>query len=264
MRTIWSMRGPADARPQRIVPDGRPEIVFNFSEPMRRLDGGRGGLQPRVLAIGQLTGPMSICSTGPVDLIGVRFEPGGLHALLGVSLAELVHAEASLDALVPRAHGRLWDAARRDREGAGVSSLCEELLRLADESASMRRRGDVVTAAVGLLRAERDIASIARELGVSTRTLERRFRASVGLGPKALQRTLRFAGVVAALRSSGRAVDGAMLALRHGYCDQPHLIREFRSLAGMSPERFRREEAAWVDQFSGVSDLSNLDGGAAR
>ena len=53
---------------------------------------------------------------------------------------------------------------------------------------------------------------------------------------------LRFQAAVARLaaRPLARAID---VALDAGYSDQPHLHRDFRALAGMSPERYRRAGA---------------------
>ena len=71
--------------------------------------------------------------------------------------------------------------------------------------------------------------------GVSPRQLERRFRAAVGVPPKALARVLRFQAVLQAVGAG--AGDWAGLALDHGYFDQPHLIRDFQELSGESPSR---------------------------
>jgi methylphosphotriester-DNA--protein-cysteine methyltransferase len=67
------------------------------------------------------------------------------------------------------------------------------------------------------------------------RQLERRFRAAVGLPPKALARVLRFQAVLHAVGQGAGSWAG--VALDHGYFDQPHLIRDFQELAGETPAR---------------------------
>ena len=82
---------------------------------------------------------------------------------------------------------------------------------------------------------------MASELALSERQLQRRFRESVGYGPKTLQRILRFRRFLGEL---GRGRDGpgglAGIAASTGYADQAHLTRESRELAGSSPAQLER------------------------
>lgn len=60
----------------------------------------------------------------------------------------------------------------------------------------------------------------------------------VGLSPKVFQRVLRMQRFLAATER----LDGlANAAAEAGYSDQPHMTREVRSLAGLSPTRLLRE-----------------------
>jgi AraC-like DNA-binding protein len=80
------------------------------------------------------------------------------------------------------------------------------------------------------------VEQVAQQVGFSERELLRRFRASVGYGPKTLQRVLRFQRVLAGL-NGGQAPDEtlARFALSAGYSDQAHMTRETRQLAGATP-----------------------------
>lgn len=76
-----------------------------------------------------------------------------------------------------------------------------------------------------------------RAVGLSRRQLQRRFVQDFGLPPKPFQALQR---LKAALQDgvSGR-LDGAALALAHGYYDQSHLARDLRRLAGEPLARLR-------------------------
>ena len=66
------------SEPERILPDGCVELILNFGSPFReRRDDGRQELQPNFFLVGQMTRPMLISSSGHVELIGIRFHPGG-------------------------------------------------------------------------------------------------------------------------------------------------------------------------------------------
>jgi methylphosphotriester-DNA--protein-cysteine methyltransferase len=66
----------------------------------------------------------------------------------------------------------------------------------------------------------------------------------LGLPPRTLGRLLRFQAVAGAVRAGQVAQLGwAGLAAAGGYADQPHLHREFRALAGLTPAQALR---AWT------------------
>jgi AraC-like DNA-binding protein len=83
-----------------------------------------------------------------------------------------------------------------------------------------------------------DIAHLARDLAVSTRTLERHVIAHTGLPPKRLARLRRLWRVVTAT-TAGQGTPWVEHAAQAGFSDQAHLIREFRSVYGMTPVEFR-------------------------
>ena len=81
------------------------------------------------------------------------------------------------------------------------------------------------------------------DLGLLPGTFTRRFRDRTGLTPKRFARVRRLQRVVAAV-TPGRAADWAQLAADHGYCDQAHLIDDFRDIAGITPGSYRPRSAA--------------------
>lgn len=72
--------------------------------------------------------------------------------------------------------------------------------------------------------------------GASHRRHRHRRRRCVGLGPKTAARLLRFEQVCGRLREDPQR--WAEIAYDCGYYDQPHMNREFRELAGITPTDF--------------------------
>jgi AraC-like DNA-binding protein len=58
------------------------------------------------------------------------------------------------------------------------------------------------------------------------------------VGPRSFRRLLRFQALVEAIKHDGRATSWAALAHDAGYCDQPHMIREFREFSGLTPANY--------------------------
>lgn len=90
-----------------------------------------------------------------------------------------------------------------------------------------------------LLAAEAHSAPVARAqrtAGVSPRTLHRAVREAVGLAPSSVLRIRRLHRALLDGLSRGKA--DSRLALRHGYSDQSHMIRDCRALMGETPTSF--------------------------
>ncbi|MEZ4236589.1 MAG: helix-turn-helix transcriptional regulator [Myxococcota bacterium] len=87
-------------------------------------------------------------------------------------------------------------------------------------------------------RAVTSVAAVARELGTSERTLQRRLRTGVGWTPAEILRRRRIHDAMEALERGDPPL--AELAYALGYCDQAHLCRDFRALVGVSPGRYAR------------------------
>jgi len=89
------------------------------------------------------------------------------------------------------------------------------------------------------------IGELADAVGWSARHLAERLRVETGLSPKAVGRVMRFDRARHALAQrvgSGKPAALADLAVSYGYCDQAHLAREFRDLAGCAPSVWLSEE----------------------
>lgn len=259
VRCLWRLRAagaPSDSNVERVVPDGCPEIVLNRAARFRRVqEDGSSREQARVLLVGQFERAITIAPTGAVDLIGIRFEPGGLHALLGIPMHEL----ANLDLCLGQAEGRLRDELA---EAARVEHSSQDAL--ASIEAVLARRLDqrvgthagLAGAAVRLARGGQPTAEgLARSLGLNRRALERLFRTEIGLSPKLYLRIARLQAVLQRIDAGPPSPRWAELALAHGFADQSHLIRDFRLLAGTTPERHLAERTAFARVFE-LGELS--------
>jgi AraC-like DNA-binding protein len=113
-------------------------------------------------------------------------------------------------------------------------------------------------AVAGVLAARGQVTvdALSRRLSVTTRHLERLFTSSVGLGPKRFARIVRLQEVMRRVQARpDRWVD---VALDCGYADQPHLARDFRALAGATPEGWLRAQGVLAAQFTAPARLETF------
>src|SRR5262249_6504464 len=82
------------------------------------------------------------------------------------------------------------------------------------------------------------IADLADDLGYSQKHVIHLFHDQVGVPPKLYARIVRFDRLMRHLKTGGRGT-WADLALRFGYYDQAHLVREVRQFTGASRREAR-------------------------
>lgn len=82
------------------------------------------------------------------------------------------------------------------------------------------------------------VDELARELAVSTRSLQRLAHDYIGVSPAAMIRRRRLQDAADAVRRSPDA-DLSRIAAEHGYADHAHLTRDFRRVLGFTPSQYR-------------------------
>jgi AraC-like DNA-binding protein len=223
----WDLRG-CEPFLQETVPHPNVHIVFD-----------KGGAH----VAGVHTARFSTTLEGTSRVFGIKFRPGGFRPFLGSPVALLA------DRIVPIEHvfgvsARQWELtiSSLDEDDALIAVASEFLrtrLPAADSNVALATRlvEQIAKAAEGES-AVRSVQDLARRSGMSPRSLQRLFYEYVGASPKWVIRRYRLHELVERLKT-GEALDGAQTALELGYCDQAHLINDFRTIIGYSPNRYR-------------------------
>ena len=202
--------------------------------------------------------PVLITQDGRQSGIQVSVSPLASRALFGVPAGELawidVHAGDVLGRDSERVRERMREAATWPERFAAVDAALRRRLSAPSlPAAAATTVPDEVARAWRLLLESRGtipISALADEVGWSTRHLAARFRAEIGLTPKAAARVIRFDRARRLITCDSDATL-AQVAVQCGYFDQPHFDREFRLLAGCSPSRWLADEGGTV-QHVGV------------
>lgn len=225
----------------RILPDGSNDVILDLAA------------EPRLFVVGAMRRAGVVPLAGHVDLLGVRFRPGGALPFLRVPLHELADRQVALDTLWGSSAHLLADAVATAPLHERVAVL--ERMLLANRASV--GADDLIQRAVALMRHTRGgigVRAAAVALGVGERRLERAFDVAIGLSPKRFARVLRFLGAV---RDIGRQTPrpGAAVAFAAGYADQPHFVREFKRLAGITPAQYAAERSGRVGIVQDVDPL---------
>lgn len=246
VRHLWiSHADPREPVDGVQFPEGGAAVLFSLGAPQGLVDGAGGGVtwHQGSWISGERQRPFRLTAPHGAHLVGIHFRPGGAYAFLRAPLSEVTGRVLDLRHFWPRA-----EELRERLAGAPGDAERFRLLEhtLLERWIEERARGDeVVRLALERLGARGSggsVGAVATALGIGPRRLLRTFGARVGLGPKALQRVLRFQRLIRLL-DRGAAPDWAGLAVRCGYFDQAHLIRDFRALSGVTPGAYLRRRS---------------------
>jgi AraC-like DNA-binding protein len=236
----WERTGGFTTR--RELPHAEGVLIVNLGTPTA-ITGGDGSIlrlqAGEAFAAGAHLRPALSHSDGTQAGMHVFLPLATLRRLLGTPMDRLVDRVVPLEAVL--------GAEARDL-GANLCEArdCDARVALLDAALARRLAATAPLApqqrhALQLLRArpDRDISDIARDIGWSGKHLASRVKDAIGIGPRCFRRLLRFQKLTAMIGRYAGTPDWAGLALDAGYCDQPHMVREFREFSGMTPGVYR-------------------------
>ena len=195
------------AGPGRVLPDGCMDLIWMGGE---------------VVVAGPDTRPYQVRGGRGDRYVGLRFPPGALPGLLGVPATDLRDLRVPLAEVMDGTTALSETVAAADDPGQSLELFAREHAGASDSR---------TTTIVRQLREGRRVSTVAEQVNLSARQLHRWSLRHFGYGAKTLARILRFQGALALAEVEH---SDAAIAVRSGYADQAHLIRETHDLAGVS------------------------------
>ncbi|WP_415055738.1 helix-turn-helix domain-containing protein [Halopseudomonas sp.] len=218
--------------PQKLHPDGGVSLILDLAS---------AAPQATLVASSRL---VYQSFSGPVSRLGIRFQPGGLVALFGLDIQEL------MDTPIPVADLSLpgWD-----RLFACITDAPWPLVRhlplldnwlLLQARAQQAAPGTLQRLLPWLLTGRLDINTLISTQGLSRRTLERLMRDQVGLAPAQLNRL----GQIKRARNLliGGVQPVSSIALDCGFHDQAHFTHHFRRHTDETPGAYRKRKLTQI------------------
>jgi AraC-like DNA-binding protein len=203
---------------------------------------------------GVARGRSSVTLEGDGYAVGTMLKPAAGRLLLGRSVAELTDTAIDLGEVLP--DGRLVEGVRAamaadPHDGASHLRAIALLEEWYATFLPVDEQGHQVNHLVAWLREHPEVtrvSDLARELGLSERSLQRLVEQRLGLSPKWLVQRRRLHDAVEALKAGATSL--ADMAADLGYTDQAHFTHDFRTVAGMTPGEYLRDQPAGMSTKS--------------
>lgn len=239
VQCVWSSRLHPAALPMvdNCYPDGGSSLTFDYST----------GAAEITVSLNRSVSKIPLQQLQ--NAVSVRFSPGGLNQLLGLAMEQL-----SDESLVPINSLKLplYDSILRLAENLHHDSSSDRIHRLLSW---LQRAFQTTTAhepAYGLIRhlnkpwpvsaMTTSITTVAEELGVSRRTLERRSRQLVGMAPAEWLKNNRMTAARRCLSASSQHHSITEIAAMCGYFDHAHFCHDFKALCRETPTAYRHRK----------------------
>lgn len=237
----WVFKGRPDYGMRiNILPDGCVDFIFTLGEVANSAGEGDLVMQPyRSYFVGPMTKYLELVTYAEtVHMLGIRFLPCGLFRFMKLPLHELTNWRISTSDLPS-----IFDDSLAER-------LCEEkclkdriawvenyLFQFLREEDMVDKQIVYAVRSINAAHGNLSLSSLANEVCISQRHLERKFKMNTGFTPKEYSRIIKFRHAIGLLQSA--TVDSLLsTAVEAGYYDASHLSKEIKALSGQTPGAF--------------------------
>lgn len=211
----------------RVIPDGCVDIIFD----LRTTSTSKGAFVSGLMRTYEL---MPIL--GHQSLFGIRFYSETAHLFLRYPISSINDNRVYLEDLWGHdARTIVEDLCEATDITGRIAMIEESLLQLLLRS-SIRAGGLLETSKQYIYecRGSLTIGSLAEKVNYSERNLRRIFQSELGVSPKELIRIIQFQSLLQELYR-GTEATFTDVALKYGYYDQSHVIKNFEAYYGVSP-----------------------------
>ncbi|PWT99188.1 MAG: hypothetical protein C5B52_11020 [Bacteroidetes bacterium] len=246
---IWKSDRDVFSLPQRLIPGGRMELMFNLADPMHWMVGNDCAqkFNQSAILMGQRDKIFYVQQKGRAEIAGIRFKPGGLSAFSKSYAKEFLNLVLPAEFVFGKGiNDCLAQIAESDSDVYRVLTLEKFLVSLFK---SESKHWKFINPAVEYIRntpGQISIAALCEDQNTYYKKLERSFLECVGYTPKSYNRIVRFNQALRLLYKGKKSL--TEIGYDCDYFDQSHFIKDFHLFTGTSPSQFVKE-SNYVAEF---------------
>jgi AraC-like DNA-binding protein len=222
----------------------KPEQTITFlpkgNLTLRNALNGEGQVAPAVSICGQQVSRYNFYLTREYQMLRVHFHPGALYRLLRIPMFEFTDCWFDASSVIQREIMDVNDRLCQCRTYAHMITVVEDYLLKKIKYLSDRHPVDKAAAYLFSNPSGFSLDWLATQSCLSPRQFDRKFNERMGVGPKLYSRVVRFYAAYQ-YKEFNPQEDWLSVALRFGYTDYQHMVKDFKEFAGVTPN-------SWINQ----------------
>lgn len=223
-----------------MLPGTGAELMLHYGTALQLPNAGRLQVLPHSFLISPKTRLFPLQAHAAVGFLSVRFRAGALRHFCAESVCNLVDTPLDVRDIWGSAGAELEDQVQHACNLSARIKIVEVfLLRMLAAHSKPERWLDYTFER--LYYRTRKLDEVIEEAPVSLRSFQQTFKRHAGISAKHFQKIARIESIIRSLLLA-RQTDYLGAALDHGYYDQAHFIRDFKSFAGTTPSAFLQEQ----------------------
>ena len=235
----WQMSGDINSKEgvnSRYLPKGQNILVFNFGGSIEELDlPSKSYSKSPFFIVPAIKSSTIINQRGKIDLFGISFIGEGLYKLIQQPVSKLISEFPNkLNGKYENLYSELNEKEFSDRVIIAEKFLTDNINQSLN-SPPFQQAIKIIDKAKGVT----TVNDIAKEVYVSERQLQRLFKTRIGISPKDYCKIIRVNNYLEFILHKNKSVDWMELVVEYNYHDQPHLIKEVKSITKLSPKKLQ-------------------------
>lgn len=232
---------PPPAKAYPVHPEEGIRFVVRGTLLSENLETGLIEKRPGISIFGQPAFRQNLLISHEYLLIHVRFRPGMLYKLLRIPMTKIVNQNIDATLILGKEIAEIYEQLAACSDYNAMHTILNNyfFLKLKQFQNNIRPL-DKIGALIFHNPQEFNLEKMAMQACLSFRQFENRFAELVGVTPKYFARVCRFYKAYE-LKELHQNMDWLSVAIRTGYNDYQHLVKDFKEFAGTTPRILIKE-----------------------
>lgn len=221
----------------KAVPDGSVDLLFNI------------GNNKVTTYIGGTVFAVKLWELGDENrCFGVRFQPGQCILPTDLSMGMLVNNDIEIDGDIfgDNLIEKIALAKNIDERSEIFRKAYENIIYNRNELSDKEKINEYLVSRIIRSKGQVSMQELESETNYSACYLRRIFKNYHGISPKQFAQYIRFQSLLGNMQNSNMRYDE--LALECGYYDEAHMMKEFKTYAGMTLEKYRNLQGGYDNE----------------